>query len=241
MCVYGPRRVDRRTWDKLAAKFESSVYDIVATDTRGVLSDLVDRVRPRRTRDTLVDLGCGIGTFVKEYGARFAQVVALDFSPVMIERARERLADMKNVEWIVSDIPRAAESLASRGDLVVCLNVITSTSAAKRAAIWDAVREVTRPGGHALLVLPALESAQLIASVDEHMSIRDERLVETDEGAQKYYVHDELDPTARRHGLVPEAIEKVHYPWSEELASPRSGTRKPFDWAVLARRDPSAN
>jgi len=235
--------VDRRAWDKLAPEFESSVYDIVATDTRGVLSDLVDHARPRRTRDTLIDLGCGIGTFVKAFGDRFAKVVALDFSPVMIERARERLADMKDVEWIVSDIPRAAESLSGRGDLVVCLNVITSTSAAKRAAIWDALREITRPGGHALVVVPALESAQMIAALDDRVSIgegRAESHVETEGSAQKYFTRDELAEVVPAHGLEIVRIEQVHYPWSEELADGRpSGRRTPFDWAILARR-PSA-
>lgn len=236
--------MDRRAWDKLAPEFESSVYDIVATDTRGVLSSLVDSIRPRRTRDTLIDLGCGIGTFVKEFGDRFARVVALDFSPVMIERARERLAGMKDVEWIVSDIPRAAETLAGRGDLVVCVNVITSTSAAKRAAIWDALREITSPGGHALVVVPALESAQMIAALDDRVSIGDGRAeshVETDGSTQKYFTHDELVEVVPTHGLEIERIERVYYPWSEELADGRrSGRRTPFDWAVLARR-PAAN
>ena len=134
--------------------------------------------------------------------------------------------------------------LAARGDLTVCLNVITSTSPTKRAAIWDAVREITKPGGHALVVVPALESAQKVAALDERVSIVEARpdLVETDGSAQKYYTHEELEGVLARHGLEPVRIERVHYPWSEELdGRKRSRTWAPFDWAILARRPRSTN
>lgn len=230
--------MDRHEWDRLAPQFEEGVYDIAAIDSHGVLSDLVARVRPRRSRDTLVDLGCGIGTFVKEHGARFAGVVALDFSPVMLARAQERLAAMRNVEWVCSDIPRAAEMLAERGDLTVCLNVITSTSGRKRAAIWDAVRTITKPGGWALVVIPALESARMLASYDDRVRVGGAPgLVEVGGGMQKYYTQEELARLARRHGFESATVEQVHYPWSEEaMRAPRAAEQTPFDWALLARR-----
>ena len=232
--------MDRREWDRLAAEFESSVYDIVATDTHGVLSSLVDLTRPRRTKDTLVDLGCGIGTFIKQFGGRFRHVVGLDFSPVMIARARERLAAMPDVEWIVSDIPRAARTLEERGDLTVCLNVITSTSAAKRSAIWDTVRRVTKPGRYALVVVPALESARLVATVDERLTVgdaRSDRHVESGGSSQKYFAHDEVVEVVPAHGLELVRLEQARYPWSAALDGASSRRRvSPFDWAILARR-----
>ena len=232
--------MDRREWDRLAAEFESSVYDIVATDTHGVLRELVDLTRPRRTKDTLVDLGCGIGTFIKEFGERYAHVVGLDFSPVMVARASERLAALRNVDWIVSDIPRAARALADRGDLTVCLNVITSTSAAKRAAIWDALRTITKPGRHSLVVVPALESARLVAAVDERVTVgdgRSDRHVESGGSSQKYFTHGELVEVVPSHGLEIVRLERVHYPWSTALDGVGSRRRSsPFDWAILARR-----
>lgn len=237
--------MDRREWDRLAPEFENGVYDIAAIDSRGVLADLVARVRPRRSRDTLVDLGCGIGTFVNAHGARFAKIVALDFSPVMLARAKERLARMPNVEWICSDIPRAADTLAERGDLTVCLNVITSTSARKRAAIWDAVRTITKPGGWALVVIPALESARMLASFDDRVSVDDGGTpghVEIEGGTQKYYTREELERLARRHGFEAATVEGVHYPWSEEaIRRPRAAQQTPFDWALLARRPARGN
>lgn len=238
-CVWSPR-VDRRAWDALAPRFEDGVYDIAAIDSRGVLSDLVARVRPRRSRDTLIDLGCGIGTFVQEHGARFANVVALDFSPAMIARAKQRLAQMRHIEWICSDIPRAADMLSERGDLTVCLNVITSTSPRKRAAIWRAVWRVTKPGGWALVVIPALESARMLASFDARVRVDADGasgLVEVEGGRQKYYARGELERIARRHAFEAATVEVVGYPWSEEaMARPRAAEQTPFDWALLARR-----
>lgn len=240
---YGCFRVDRKAWDRLAPTFESSVYDIAAIDCDGVLTELVALTRPRPTRDTLVDLGCGIGTFIRAFADRFAAVVAVDFSPVMIERARARLGDDPRIEWVVGDIPRAARELSKRADLAVCLNVITSTSTAKRAALWDALRVVTRRGAHVLAVVPALESAELVAAVDDRVRIGDERSarnVETDGTAQKYFTRDELAATVPRHGLEIVCVEPVPYPWSEELGEGRrSGRRRPFDWAILARHTAS--
>ena len=236
--------MDRRDWDKLAPRFEDGVYDIAAIDSHGVLSDLVARIRPRKSRDTLIDLGCGIGTFVQEHGARFANVVALDFSPAMIARAKQRLARMRHVEWICSDIPHAADMLAERGDLTVCLNVITSTSARERAAIWRTVRTVTRPGGWVRVVIPALESARMLASFDDRVSVGGGApgLVEVEGGKQKYYTRGELERIARRHELEDVTVEVVQYPWSEEaMHRPRTAEQDPFDWALLARRPVRSN
>lgn len=230
--------MDRKDWDRLAPEFENSVYDIAAIDRNGVIGGLVERIRPRRTRDVLVDLGCGIGTFVKAYGARFASVVALDFSAAMIERARERCADVPNVTWITDDIVKAGETLTARADLTVCLNVITTTRGAKREAIWDTVAAVTKPDRHAIVVVPALESAEMVAALADDVTIhREHGLVEVDGEKQKYYTREELAATVERHGMTAEEIAPVAYPWAEEVTdAPRGVNRSPFDWVVLARR-----
>lgn len=234
--------MQQKDWDELAPKFEKTVYDIVATDQGGVLAGLVAQVKPRPTRDVLVDLGCGIGTFVEEFGHRFRTVVGVDFSAGMIARARERCAGLEDVTWIRSDVVRAARGLEARGDLTVCLNVITSPSAAKRDALWSAVASVTKPGGHALVVVPSLESAELIAEVErvrhaEGNGPPSRGIVTVDGRKQKYYSRDEVADEVARHGLVMRTLAEASYPWTEEMAkAPRGIKQLPWDWACLARR-----
>lgn len=218
------------------------MYDIAAIDRNGVIDGLVERVDPSSKRDVLVDLGCGIGTFVKAYGERFASVVALDFSAAMIERAKERCADVPNVTWIVADIAKAGDELASSADLTVCFNVITATSGARRDAIWDTIARVTKPERRALVVVPSLESAEMVASVVDDVTIHPkDGLVEVDGGKQKYYAHDELADAVARHGMAVDEIAAVPYPWSEEVTGALRGVnRSPFDWVVLARRSTAA-
>ncbi|HZC30669.1 MAG TPA: class I SAM-dependent methyltransferase [Gaiellaceae bacterium] len=230
--------MDRHQWNDLAARFESTVYDIAAIDAKGVLADLVSRACPHPRRRVLVDLGCRIGTFVKEFGGRFESVVGVDFSSAMLERARERCSDLANVRWVCGDIPRAAASLGAAADLTVCLNVITSPSAAKREALWDAVATVTKPGGRVLVNVPALESAEMIAAVESPgAEIATDDIVDAAGDSQKYYTKDEVARAASTHGLRVEEIARVFYPWTEELPkAPRGAHESPWDWACLARR-----
>ncbi len=55
---------------------------------------------------------------------------------------------------------------------------------------------------------------------------------------QKHFARDELRETLARHGFRARRVIRVTYPWQKEgLRKPRdAGTRKPWDWLVLAER-----
>lgn len=61
---------------------------------------------------TILDLGCGTGWFTRELQKRFpdAQIVGVDLSPGMIEKARS--SSPKSIEWLTAD----AESLPFSSD-----------------------------------------------------------------------------------------------------------------------------
>ncbi len=56
-----------------------------------------------RSRDDVVEIGCGIGRMTRALAARARTVRALDVSPRMLEYAREYGARLDNVEWLLGD------------------------------------------------------------------------------------------------------------------------------------------
>ena len=237
--------MNRDRWNRLAHEFEASVCDIAATDVKRVLRGLVTKAIPRRGKSVLVDLGCGIGTFLYLFGSLFTEAIGVDYSTKMLTRARGRCVGSKRIKWLCLDIFRASRKIRASADVVACLNVITSPRAAQRQRLWDCVVSVMKPGGYALIVVPSLESAAMVAKVrSERTGSRDredrligEGLVRAGKDIQKYYGEEELRGQASDLGLRVEAIRRVSYPWDEEGLEARSGRRtvRPWDWVCLAR------
>ena len=137
--------MNRAAWDRHAAAFEATVCDITSTDKKRQLDDLVRLARLPRTGAVLVDLGCGVGSFIRRFGDRFEAIVGVDFAPRILARARQRLPS--TIRFLAIEIARSARTLGTIADLTACLNVITSPSAARRAAVWRNLVAVTKPGG----------------------------------------------------------------------------------------------
>ena len=59
---------------------------------------------PEPGRKTVIDLGCGTGPLIPRLLERFGRVIALDFAPAMLERARERLGPerLENVSFLLA-------------------------------------------------------------------------------------------------------------------------------------------
>jgi SAM-dependent methyltransferase len=104
---------------------------------------------PERTGRTL-ELGCSVGVFTAMLAPRCDHLVAVDFSPTALERARERLRDADHVELLRRKLPE--EMPSGPFDTIVCAEVLYYWSA-------DLVREGLRrieaaltPGGTLLAV-----------------------------------------------------------------------------------------
>jgi SAM-dependent methyltransferase len=236
--------VKRSEWNEIANEFENYVCDVAVDETNDQLRRFVNAARPSPKSSVLVDLGCGIGSFIQKFGHRFKEIVGVEYAPRIIARAKERCAAVEGVEWLTMDAARAAKKIGTRADLTVCLNVITSASAPVRNAQWAGVASVTKPGGHALLVLPSLESEEML----HRQSLRDARndkfeitadgLVETEGSFQKHYRQDEVVDVATSHGFEVKRIARVVSPWSRTgMRKPRRGEwENPWDWIVLLKR-----
>lgn len=231
--------MSRRDWNRLAATFEVAVCDVTRS-SGAELAQLVRRAEPSREK-TLVDAGCGIGSFTRRFGRRFGRVIAFDFAAKMVARAKKRCVGVNDdLTWLTMGLEEGAHKLGPVGDLVTCLNVITSTDARVRRQQWASLAGLARPGGYVLVVVPSLESAlRVVEFADEdnqiHDSDFDSGIVFRGKYPQKHYSRDELRETIADQGLRVVSLKRIRYPWSDDGVDD-PGRPGPWSWVALARK-----
>ena len=236
--------MNRAQWNHLADNFETEVCDITREETEDQLGRYVRAARPLPKKSVLVDLGCGLGSFIRRFQDRFLEITGVEYAPRIIARARKNLGRRAGLSWMTSSLPPAARRIGRRADLTVCMNVITMPGAATREKMWASIAAVTRRHGHALIVVPSIESDRMVERVAygttraEAIAAAPDGLVDRGGARQKHFARDELRDLLARHGFRTKRVVAVTYPWQKEgLRKPRgAGTRMPWDWLVLAER-----
>ena len=102
-----------------------------------------------------LDFGCGAGRLVYALSSRFAEVVGVDVSPAMIERATLLTSERANVMLLVNDGPSLERFPSGTFDLVYTSIVLqhVPTPTLIEGYVRELVR-VTAPGGIALIQAP---------------------------------------------------------------------------------------
>lgn len=109
-------------WDARAKNLSGNVPD----DGSGYTREFIRRM-DLSGANTLLDIGCGPGTIALAAAGQLGHVVALDYSPVMLEclRDRARTLGLGNVETCLrsweddwSDVPECDIVVASRSSMV---------------------------------------------------------------------------------------------------------------------------
>jgi SAM-dependent methyltransferase len=125
-------------WDYATSEYEQAKY----RTTLGYL--------PERTGRTL-ELGCSIGVFTAMLAPRTSSLLAVDFSPTALERARERLADApQEVAFERRNLPE--EMPEGPFDTIVCAEILYYWSA---ELVLDGLRRMEAalaPGGTLLVI-----------------------------------------------------------------------------------------
>ena len=79
-----------RHWSRHAARYDDLFVDPYDPAVESPLRQALEAI-PDASNKTVADLGCGTGPLLPYLAGRFSRVIALDFAPGMIARARERL------------------------------------------------------------------------------------------------------------------------------------------------------
>ena len=236
--------MSRREWNRTADQFDELVCDIASEETGNQLARFVSAARPSPKTSVLVDLGCGTGTFVQKFGKHFRQIFAADFATAVVRKAEKTYKGATPAEWQVADVKDCPKLFGTRcADLAVCLNVITSPSAARRKSLWESVKAVTKPSGHMLIVVPSAESCEMVTEWENRArkkpkpAFKRGGIAERGDIWQKHFSRDELISIISDLGFSVVRLGAVSYSWaSEGMRKPRSATRGPWDWICLAKR-----
>jgi SAM-dependent methyltransferase len=252
------REMAPRDWDKVAGDYFNEVVSPFAS--AGVppsLRRMLDAI-PGARRKTVADFGCGIGTLLPTLAERFRRVIAVDFSPAMLGRARAacraRHVSVRRAD--LADLRR----LRGRLDVAVTVNAVLTPDSTRLDRIFSQLRSTLRPGGLLVGVFPAMEAVLyqgfLIHERERRRHrpatarARTSRILERSKydfvhgtfrvegrARQKFFYAFELRHRLRRAGFHRIRIGRVRYPWGEAIGGYESFPGEPLMWDWLVRAE----
>jgi SAM-dependent methyltransferase len=255
--VTDPNRQDR-AWSRHAADYDEIFLNPFRPGVHNPLIRALEAVDDAGSK-AAIDLGCGTGPLLPLLEPRFGRVLALDFAPGMIKQARARLGRKAGkVEWLNRPMHDLAD-LEGQLDVAVAVNSIVMPDTREIDRTMVAIRRALKPGGLFLGVVPSIDaihySTMLLAdrALDEGRTPEEaERLAAA--GAehhlfefafgrftfrglhQKFWQPFELEYRLRKAGFGEIGLEKLLYPWDEDIAGGAQFADQPpsWDWTFRA-------
>jgi SAM-dependent methyltransferase len=256
--VTGPNPQDQ-AWSRHAANYDDVFLNPFRPGVDNPLLRALDRVDDPGSK-AVIDLGCGTGPLLPVLEAKFARVLALDFAPGMLKQARTRLGRRASrIEWLNRPMYEL-DDLRGQLDVAVAVNSIVMPDTRDIDRTMTAIRQGLKPGGLFLGVVPSIDaihySTMLLAdrALDQGRSPEEaERLAAS--GAehhlfefafgrfrfqglmQKFWQPFELEYRLRKAGFSSITLEKLLYPWDDDIAGGDQFADQPpsWDWTFEAR------
>ncbi|HEU4323647.1 MAG TPA: class I SAM-dependent methyltransferase [Roseiflexaceae bacterium] len=134
-------------WDQNAALWDSTIGDSGNRFHRTIVEPAVLALLALAPGETVLEVACGNGAFARTMAAAGAQVVASDFSPNLLEYARQRTASA-SVFYTQIDATQEEQLLAlgaGRFDAAVCNMALMDMPAIE--PLFSALARLLKPGG----------------------------------------------------------------------------------------------
>src|SRR5262245_53749271 len=206
----------RRAWDQNA-----EFWDLRMGEGNDFVELLiwpsVERLLALKSGEKVLDIACGNGLTSRRMGARGAQVVAIDFSKQMIERARNHNTDLAAIDYRILD--------ATNYDELIALGERSFDAALCNMALFDmaeirplmrALARVIRSGGRFVfsVIHPCFNNPSTVHTAE--MEDRDGELTTSYSIKIRGYMSDETKPGVAIPGQ-PTAHPYFHRPLSRLL------------------------
>ncbi len=138
-------RIDPRYWVAATQEADEESYEASAVrDSRALVEGLRDRIDAEAR---VLDLGCGIGRMTAQLTDRFAEVVGVDVSPEMVDKARELHGGAANLRFEANNGADLGDFEDDSFDLVFSYSVLPHLPPSVLRAYFAEVNRVLRPGG----------------------------------------------------------------------------------------------
>jgi SAM-dependent methyltransferase len=135
----------QRTYDAVADDYVAHIFDELKD--KPFDRQLLDEVAARAAGGIVCDLGCGPGHVARYLHERGANVIGVDLSPAMVERARSLTPAVRfeSADMRALDVPDGA------WQAVVAFYSIIHIPRGQLAPVFREMRRVLAPGGFAVL------------------------------------------------------------------------------------------
>jgi 2-polyprenyl-3-methyl-5-hydroxy-6-metoxy-1,4-benzoquinol methylase len=148
-------RETQEIWDQKAEYWDERMGEGNAFQLR-LVGPAAERLLAIQPGETVADIGCGNGVFARRLAALGAFVVASDFSPHFIERARARITEhAARIEYHVVDATDETQLLAlgeGRFDAAVCNMVLMDMTTID--PLLRTLPRLLKPGGRFVFAVP---------------------------------------------------------------------------------------
>jgi len=243
-------------WNRISSSYEDEIFDVFKSDKHKILPRYFRKHANKN--HTAIDFGCGVGKAFKYLSPIFKSVLATDISDELIAIAREK--NYSNITYKQADLTNKRVRFPL-SDFAFCCNVIMLPEVERNLDMIVNIGKSLKPNGHAVIVVPSLESAlysawQLIEwskkegikpaeiDKDELSSLKNSKtdivqgLIQIDNVTTKHYSREELYVLFERAGLRITALEKIEYEWNTEFNSPPAWMKAPYpwDWLIESKR-----
>jgi len=247
---------EKEHWNKIADKYNDEIFDVYHSDKFKILPKYFKK--HANETHAAIDFGCGNGKSLPYLSPLFKNVVGIDISQNLINQAKKR--NFKNVKFQTLDLSKPNLKLP-KVNFVFCCNVIMLPVIEKNYSMLKNIYNALLPGGKAMIVLPALESAlfstwQLIDMYrregvePKKIPMNDlgyfgsskielaQGIMHIDNVPTKHYSKLELNEVFKNAGLKITKLKKVEYDWDTELSEPPKTIAEPYpwDWLVICER-----
>jgi SAM-dependent methyltransferase len=144
---------EEKHWDRIGDSYDDQIFDVFKSDRKKILPKYFKKHADKK--GIAIDFGCGTGKSFEYISPLFKKIIAVDISNELLEQAGRR--PFKNIELKQLDLTSQKLPL-SKADFAFCCNVAMLPEIEKTHTIIRNIQKSLKPGGTALLVLPALDS-----------------------------------------------------------------------------------
>ncbi|MBI4895069.1 MAG: class I SAM-dependent methyltransferase [Candidatus Aenigmarchaeota archaeon] len=253
--------INVKAWDKTAKDYFTEVVSPFAKGVENPIYWYIEKKVDYSKRKSVIDIGTGIGNLLPFLSKEFKEVVALDISPKMIEKAKKNAGNLENVKLLVKDA-RDLKEFYNQFDVAVSVNSILLPEIKSIEKILLEIYNVLNDDGVFIGIFPSMDALLYRAVLEHEKAIEDGddektalektlKAIDADkfdfvlgtfkyhDMVQKHYYKFELMYRLWKAGFKNIRMRKVFYPWEvyeDEDLLEFKGKPELWDWFIFAEK-----